>query len=119
MTDECVFCMIANGEIPATAVYEDETVFAFDDIAPQAPVHVLIVPRAHHSDISDDVPDDVLLALMRAVPKVAAAKGVAASGYRVIANTGEDAGQTVHHLHVHVIGGRPLGEGMVRPMEGE
>lgn len=119
MTDECVFCMIASGEIPATPVYEDEVVFAFDDIAPQAPVHVLIVPRVHYADISDDVPDDVLVALMRAVPRVAAVKGIITSGYRVIANTGPDAGQTVHHLHVHVIGGRPLGEGMVRPPEGE
>jgi histidine triad (HIT) family protein len=111
--------MIASGEIPATPVYEDEVVFAFDDIAPQAPVHVLIVPRVHYADISDDVPDDVLVALMRAVPRVAAVKGIVASGYRVIANTGPDAGQTVHHLHVHVIGGRPLGEGMVRPPKGE
>ncbi len=115
----CVFCMIASGEIPSTPVYEDETVLAFDDIAPQAPVHTLIIPRAHYRDINDSVPDEVLVALLRAVPAVAAAKGVDASGYRVIVNTGDDAGQTVHHLHVHVIGGRSLGEGMVRPVEGE
>lgn len=116
---DCVFCMIASGEIPSTPVYEDEMVVAFDDIAPQAPVHTLIIPRDHYRDIDDDVPDEVLLALLRAVPAVAAAKGVDASGHRVIVNTGDDAGQTVHHLHVHVIGGRSLGEGMVRPAEGE
>lgn len=116
---ECVFCMIASGEIPGAHVYADDDVVAFDDIAPQAPVHTLIVPRAHYRNLADDVPDAILLALLRAVPVVAEAKGVAASGYRVIINTGDDAGQTVHHLHVHVIGGRPLGEGMVRPAEGE
>lgn len=116
---DCIFCMIAAGEIPSATVYADDIVVAFDDIAPQAPVHTLIVPRAHYSNIADDVPDDVLLALLRAVPRVAEAKGVAPDGYRVIINTGDDAGQTVHHLHVHVIGGRPLGEGMVRPAEEE
>ena len=116
---DCVFCMIASGEIPSAPVYSDDVVVAFDDIAPQAPVHTLIVPRAHYSSIADDVPDEILLALLRAVPAVAEAKGVASSGYRVIVNTGDDAGQTVHHLHVHVIGGRALGEGMIPPAEGE
>lgn len=112
---DCVFCMIASGEIPSAQVYADDDVVAFDDIAPQAPVHTLIIPRAHYSSMADDVPDEVLLAILRAVPVVAEAKGIADSGYRVIINTGADAGQTVHHLHVHVIGGRPLGEGMVPP----
>ena len=116
---ECIFCMIASGEIPSVPVYADDDVVAFDDIAPQAPVHTLIVPRAHYSTLTDDVPDAILLALLRAVPVVAEAKGVTESGYRVIINTGDHAGQTVHHLHVHVIGGRPLGEGMVRPAEEE
>lgn len=115
---DCVFCMIASGEIPGALVYSDEDVVAFDDIAPQAPVHTLIVPRVHYSTIADDVPDEILLALLRAVPAVAEAKGIASSGYRVIINTGDDAGQTVHHLHVHLLGGRPLGEGMVHPVEG-
>ncbi len=116
---DCIFCMIASGEIPSAHVYADDDVIAFDDIAPQAPVHTLIVPREHYRSLDDGVPDELLLALLRAVPRVAEAKGVASSGYRVIINTGDDAGQTVHHLHVHVIGGRSLGEGMVRAQEGE
>lgn len=116
---DCVFCMIASGEIPSVQVYADDDVIAFDDAAPQAPVHTLIVPRVHYSTVADDVPDEVLLALVRAIPVVAELKGIAASGYRTIINTGDDAGQTVHHLHVHVIGGRPLGEGMVCPADGK
>ncbi len=112
MTD-CVFCMIGTGEIPAALVYEDEHVVAFDDIAPQAPVHTLIIPRAHYADIADHVPADVLDAAMRAIPRVAELKGIAVTGYRVIINTGPDAAQTVHHFHVHVLGGRPMAEGMV------
>ncbi|MDY0340131.1 MAG: HIT domain-containing protein [Coriobacteriia bacterium] len=116
---DCVFCMIASGKIPSTIIYSDDDVVAFDDVAPQAPVHTLIVPKVHYGSLADDVPDAILLALLRAVPAVVEAKGIASSGYRVIINTGDDAGQTVHHLHVHVIGGRALGEGMVRLAEGE
>lgn len=115
---ECVFCRIGRGDIPATLVYEDEHVVAFDDIAPQAPVHTLIIPRTHYANIADDVPSDVLEALLRAVPRVAASKGIAASGYRVIINTGSDAAQSVPHLHVHVLGGRAMAEGMVAFQEG-
>ncbi len=110
---DCMFCMIARGDIPATLVYADEYVVAFDDIAPQAPVHTLIIPRSHYADIADGVPSDLLEALMRAIPRVAESKGIAESGYRVIINTGPDAAQSVHHLHVHVLGGRPMAEGMV------
>jgi histidine triad (HIT) family protein len=105
--------MIARGDIPATFVYEDDHVVAFDDIAPQAPVHTLVIPRRHFATIADDVPSDVLEATMRAVPRVAEAKGIAESGYRVIINTGPDAAQSVHHFHVHVLGGRSMAEGMV------
>ena len=115
---DCVFCMIARGDIPAALVYEDERVVAFDDIAPQAPVHALIIPRTHFANIADGVPPDVLEALMRAVPRVAEIKGIAESGYRVIINTGPDAAQSVHHLHVHVLGGRTMAEGMVAFDEG-
>ncbi|MBN2847482.1 MAG: HIT domain-containing protein [Coriobacteriia bacterium] len=110
---DCVFCMVANGEIPAHVVYEDEHVVAFDDIAPQGPVHTLIVPRVHYEHLGDSVPAEVLCALAAAAPKVAELKGVAESGYRVIINTGRDAMQTVHHLHAHVIGGKPMAHGMV------
>lgn len=112
MTD-CVFCMVAAGEIPAQIVYSDDTVIAFHDISPQSPVHVLIIPREHYASLQDDVPDATLAALFRAVRDVARATGVDDSGYRVIANSGADANQTVGHLHIHVMGGRPMSHGMV------
>lgn len=110
---DCVFCMIGRGDIPASVVYSDDLVVAFDDIAPQAPVHTLIIPRLHYANLADGVPSDVLEAVMRAVPRVAEIKGIAESGYRAIINTGPDAAQSVHHFHVHVLGGRGMAEGMV------
>ena len=109
---ECIFCKIANHEIPSTIVYEDDKVIAFDDLNPQAPVHTLVVPKAHYENIIDGVPGDVLEAMAHAVGEVARAKGLEA-GFRVITNTGAAAGQTVMHLHWHVLGGRDLGEGLV------
>lgn len=110
MTD-CLFCQIASGEIPATIVAETDTVVAFRDIAPQAPVHVLVIPRAHHRDIAAlagsspaTVADLVALAA-----DVATAEGLAADGYRLVFNTGEHGGQTVHHVHAHLMGGRHMG----------
>ncbi|MEY8436727.1 histidine triad nucleotide-binding protein [Atopobiaceae bacterium 24-176] len=108
--DDCVFCKIASGEIPADVVYEDDLVVAFKDLAPQAPVHVLVIPKAHYASVADGVPAETLKAMFDAVAKVAEATGVAGSGFRCIANTGADAGQTVGHAHVHVLGGAPLGE---------
>ena len=110
---DCVFCMVARGEIPANVVFADDLVVAFDDIAPQAPVHTLIIPKTHYADLSDNVPAEVVCALTAAVPQVAEIKGIAKTGYRAIINTGNDAGQTVHHLHVHVMGGRRMAEGLV------
>jgi len=110
---DCIFCKIANGEVPVKAVYEDETVIAFDDISPQAPVHTLIIPRQHYLNLNDDIPLETLGAIFAAVPKVASAKGVGESGYRVIVNNGPDSNQTVPHLHVHVMGGRHMSHGMV------
>jgi len=111
--DDCIFCKVANGDIPATFIYEDDMVVAFDDISPQAPVHTLIIPRQHYAHLGDDVPGDVVQALFAAVPKVAQAKGISESGYRIIVNAGPDANQTVPHLHVHVMGGKPMSHGMV------
>lgn len=111
--DECLFCKIVAGDIPASIVLENETVIAFDDIAPQAPVHTLVIPRAHHSDLADGVDVATLGALLAAVPEVARIKGVDRSGYRVIVNNGRDANQLVAHVHVHVLGGRPMAHGMV------
>ena len=110
---DCIFCMIGRGEIPASVVYANDDVLAFDDIAPQAPVHTLIIPRAHYANVADDVPAELMVRVMEAIPRVAEAKGVAASGYRVIINTGPDAAQSVHHFHVHVLGGKAMAEGMV------
>ena len=106
----CLFCKIAAGEIPSTKVYEDELVYAFRDIAPQAPVHVLIIPKKHiESAQALTAEDDALLCHMFACArKIAESEGVAASGYRLITNVGDDAGQSVHHLHLHLMGGKAL-----------
>jgi histidine triad (HIT) family protein len=111
--EDCIFCKVGRGDIPATLVYQDDYVVAFDDISPQAPVHTLVIPREHYLDLSDGVPAETLAAIFSAVPLVAKAKGIAESGYRVIVNNGPDANQTVKHLHVHVMGGRAMGHGMV------
>jgi len=106
--NDCLFCKIAAGQIPSTKVYEDEQVLAFRDIAPQAPVHVLVIPKKHVSgwyDAKDE--DDALLAhLMRVAAKVAELEGIVDSGFRVVSNCGADAQQTVKHLHLHVLGGK-------------
>jgi histidine triad (HIT) family protein len=112
--DGCIFCMIAGGDIPASVVYEDDVVVAFRDLNPQAPVHVLVVPREHYSGLSDEVPAAVFASLLAAAPVVAEAMGIAGTGFRTIVNTGPDAGQTVPHLHLHILGGAAMSEGMVR-----
>jgi len=106
----CLFCEIAAGNIPSAKVYEDELIYAFRDIAPQAPVHVLIIPKKHiESAQALTHEDDALLCHMFACArKIAKSEGVAASGYRLITNVGDDAGQSVHHLHLHLIGGKRL-----------
>ena len=109
---ECIFCKLANHEIPTNIVFEDELVAAFEDASPQAPVHVLVVPKAHYENIIDNVPAETLAAMANAVKEVARIKGLD-EGFRVITNKGEAAGQTVMHLHWHVLGGKTLGEGLV------
>lgn len=111
MAEDCIFCKIAAGEIPSTKVYEDDQVLAFEDLNPMMPVHTLIVPKEHHANIGDDIPDALMGHLFNTVKKVAETKGIAESGYRVIVNTGDDACQTVHHVHVHVLGGAPMNDG--------
>jgi histidine triad (HIT) family protein len=108
---QCIFCRIIRGEIPSQRVYEDDRVIAFRDIQPQAPTHLLVVPRAHVASLSDLSSEDVDLAgaLLLAARHVALQEGLSASGYRIITNSGTSAGQTVFHLHLHVLGGRPLG----------
>ena len=109
MTD-CLFCRIVAGEIPAAVVASTERTLAFLDVAPQAPTHVLVVPREHHADVAACAQADPALLgeLMVVAAGVAKAEGLT-RGYRLLTNTGADAGQTVHHVHVHVLGGRPLG----------
>ena len=108
--NDCLFCKIAAGQIPSTKVYEDDQVLAFRDIAPQAPVHVLVIPKKHGTgwyDAKDE--DDALLAhLMRVAAKVAELEGFVDSGFRVVSNCGQDAQQTVKHLHLHVLGGKAM-----------
>lgn len=108
MTD-CLFCRIARGEIPAAKIAETADCIAFRDIAPQAPVHVLIIPRTHYGSI-DEVPDaSVVGAMSMLAQQVARSEGIAATGYRCVINTGVDGAQTVGHLHMHLLGGRGLG----------
>ena len=99
-----------RGEIPADIVYQDEDTIAFRDIAPQAPVHVLVIPRRHVDNLEAAAADPSLLShVLSTVVRVARREGVSDSGFRTVANTGRDANQTVHHLHVHVLGGRAMG----------
>ena len=112
--DNCLFCKIIAGEIPSTRVYEDEKVFAFRDINPQAPVHVIVVPKEHLASANEITEEnaDCVAACWKAIPKIAAAEGLS-DGYRIINNCGAAAGQTVMHLHFHLVGGRDLGEKIV------
>jgi histidine triad (HIT) family protein len=107
---DCIFCRIADGEVPATVVRQDEHTVAFRDLDPKAPLHVLVIPRRHIASVNDMTETDVEVmgALFIAARDVAAAEGVAADGYRVVMNTGAAAGQSVHHVHLHVLGGRDL-----------
>ena len=111
---DCIFCKIIAGEIPSQHVYEDEFVYAFRDIAPQAPVHILVVPKEHVASVSDLTAENSHLAAkcLEVVAKLAESEGLK-GGFRVISNCGPDAGQTVFHLHFHLLGGRPLGAGLV------
>ena len=111
---DCIFCKIAAGEIPSACLYEDESVFAFRDINPQAPVHFLVIPKSHIGSVAELTAENsaVVSKCFEVIAKVAAQEGLE-SGYRVISNCGADAGQTVPHLHFHVLGGKPLGEKII------
>ena len=107
---ECLFCRIAAGEIPATIVFRDAHVVAFRDIAPQAPTHILLIPVRHLASVAEvtESDGDLLARLMTAATRLAESDGLADSGYRLVTNTGPDAGQSVAHLHWHLLGGRPM-----------
>ena len=105
---DCLFCKIANGEIRTNFLYEDDLVVAFPDINPLTPTHVLVVPKKHYENITDNVPAETLAAIAHAVKVVTEQTGIDKTGFRCITNTGYDGGQSVHHLHGHVLGGRKL-----------
>ncbi|MBR0139611.1 MAG: histidine triad nucleotide-binding protein [Firmicutes bacterium] len=106
---DCIFCRIANHEIPSKAAYEDDKIYSFYDLDPQAPVHVLIVPKKHIGSLDETCPEDaeLLAHMLLKVKDIAADLGLE-KGYRVVINTGEDGGQSVHHLHIHLLGGRSM-----------
>ncbi len=108
---DCLFCKILAGDIPAEIIYESQTAIAFRDINPQAPTHVLVIPRKHISTINDIEEEDqaIVGSLYSAAKDIAAAEGLAEDGYRAVMNCMEGAGQSVFHIHLHVLGGRPLG----------
>jgi histidine triad (HIT) family protein len=109
-TSDCIFCKIVSGEVSSDIVYQDAHCVAFNDLSPQAPVHILIVPRKHIDSLDTAPASDaeVLGHLLYSGAEIARSKGIAANGYRVVINTNADGGQTVFHLHVHLLGGRPF-----------
>ncbi len=111
MAEDCLFCKIARGEIPSTEVYSDDEFYAFRDINPAAPVHVLVIPRKHIARISDASVDDASLLgrMLLAANEVARKEGIAESGFRYAISCNKDGGQLVFHIHLHVLGGRELG----------
>ncbi len=109
--EDCIFCKIVAGEIPSTKVYEDDLVYAFDDINPLMPVHSLVIPKEHHESLAEELDGAEAAALLAAVRKVAQLKGIDETGFRVISNAGPDSRQEVAHLHLHVLGGGRMNTG--------
>lgn len=115
MQEDCTFCKIIKGEIPSTKVYEDEEILAFRDINPVTPVHVLVIPKKHISNLNEVEPEDeaVIGKIYTVIKQIAKKEGIAEKGYRIIVNCGEDGGQEVGHLHFHILGGKKLGTKIV------
>lgn len=107
---DCIFCKIANGEIPTNKVYEDDDIVAFYDLEPQAPVHILIIPKNHITSANDITckNSNIVAHIFEAIPQITAKLNIGESGYRVINNCGENGGQTVKHMHFHLLGGRSM-----------
>lgn len=110
---DCIFCKIVKGEIPSNKAYEDENILAFHDIAPQAPVHVIVIPKAHIQSANEITAEnsDVIAKIFEAIPKIAADCGLT-NGYRIITNIGDDGCQSVKHIHFHILGGKKLAESL-------
>ena len=107
-THSCIFCRIGRGEIPAQMVMNNKDVAAFKDLNPQAPVHILIIPKKHVASLDDANDSDLLGRMMSLAAAIARQEGIAKSGYRTVINTGKDGGQSVEHLHIHLLGGRAM-----------
>ncbi len=108
--EDCIFCKIINKKIPASIVFEDEKMIAFNDINPQAPIHILLIPREHFASLND-IPEekkDILSHLLLKARQIAQEKGIAEKGYRIVLNTEKDSGQEVFHIHFHLLGGRRM-----------
>ncbi len=106
---DCIFCLIANGSIPSNKVYEDDDILAFRDISPEAPVHIVIIPKQHIANILElDFSDNIGQRILQVASKIAKDEGIAESGFRIVNNCNADGGQTVFHLHFHLLGGRNL-----------
>ncbi len=108
--EDCIFCKIINKEIPASIVFEDEKMIAFNDINPQAPIHILLIPREHFASLND-IPGekkDILSHILLKARQIAQEKGIAEKGYRIVLNTEKDSGQEVFHIHFHLLGGRRM-----------
>ena len=108
--EDCIFCKIINGDIPSKKVYEDDKVYAFYDIEPAAPVHVLVVPKEHIANVNEinENNADIIAHIFTVINKLVKELGISETGYRIINNCGKDGGQTVHHLHFHILGGKVL-----------
>ena len=113
--EDCIFCKISKGDIPSKKIYEDDKVLAFLDINPVTPVHFLVIPKEHIANINDinESNAEIISYIFMTIKKLAKEQGIDESGYRVITNTGSDAGQTVYHMHFHVIGKQNLGEKLI------
>lgn len=107
---DCIFCKIVNNEIPATIIYEDDKVVAFNDIDPQSPIHIIVIPKEHIPSMNDidETNSDILSYIHLVIKNIAKEKGLAEKGYRIVNNCGEQGGQTVDHLHFHLLGGRNM-----------
>jgi len=112
MEENCIFCKIINKEIPSSVVYEDKEVLAFKDINPQAPIHIIVIPKKHYRNVLEADSEDVSK-IFEAIKKIAKEQGIEEKGFRVITNCGKDAGQTVEHLHFHILAGKKLGEKII------
>lgn len=108
---DCLFCKIVNKEIPAEIVYQDDLVLAFNDISPQAKIHLLLIPKAHYKNILD-MPSDLLSHMFSVIKKIVKEKKIEESGFRIVANTNSDGGQTVFHFHIHILAAQKLSEKM-------